>query len=128
MQTNDLLPFSLDLALQGARLVTRDGREATFVAYIPHAAPNNQLEVDIVGIPGQTKLYPNGQYYLHSEHPHDLFVSPVQTKWVNVYTDSATHDIVVGHETFDSYEQGYEHGQTNSVLNCTFMRTVKLII
>ena len=74
-------PFDLDAAMNGAKLVTRDGREAKFIAYVPEAtARTSRL---LVLIEGQVfSLAEEGNYLAKGECKHDIFLA-VPTRSIN---------------------------------------------
>ena len=68
-------PFSLEQAKAGAPLVTRDGREAVFIAHVPEARESDRI-VFRVGERIYTS-YESGAY--------DLFMAPVKRKvWLAI--------------------------------------------
>lgn len=76
-------PFDLEAAMNGAKLVTRDGREAKFIAYVPETDP----EVRVLVLVGNVVIgfYENGNRYRNSsESGVDLFLA-VQTRSINGY-------------------------------------------
>lgn len=73
-------PFDLNAAKAGAKLVTRDGREAKFIAYVPEA------KEPLIVMTGRKVLtyLKDGLRYCYPESPHDLFLA-VQTRSINGY-------------------------------------------
>ena len=74
-------PFDLQAAMNGAKLVTRDGREAKFIAYVPEADdPDSRL---LALIQGEVYSFGDeGNYIENEECRHDLFLA-VQTGSIN---------------------------------------------
>lgn len=79
-------PFDLKAAKRGETIVTRDGREAQFIAHVPEARPSYST---VVLIDGETfSIWDSGYYYWEGtrESPNDLFMAPKKrTVWVNLY-------------------------------------------
>jgi hypothetical protein len=67
-------PFDLQAALNGAKLVTRDGRDAKFIAYVPEAKDHCRV---IVMLPDglMCSYYENGRNLSFCDTPHDLFLT-----------------------------------------------------
>ena len=76
-------PFDLEAAMRGEPLVTRDGRDAKFVAYVPEAGVSQRLvvliEADIVA------FYKTGAFLDISESGIDLFMAPPPMRSINGY-------------------------------------------
>jgi hypothetical protein len=85
-------PFDLERAKAGDPIVTRDGREAKFIAYAPKAQLLNEQVVFLLDRRIKTTC-PNGFSYPAHENKSDLFMAPKKrTVWVNLYPDSqGTH-------------------------------------
>ena len=102
-----LKPFDLEAALQGAAVVTRDGREVNEVVYLKTRSGNLKV---IAVIDGLINAYDtSGKYYtsLEEGHVHDLFMKPTQvTKWVNIYKHD--DEYWSGNLLFDTKEQAEE--------------------
>lgn len=73
-------PFDLHAAMSGAKLVTRDGRDAKFIAYVPETDPGGRVLVLI----DKTVwgLYDNGKFRKRGASNVDLFLA-VQTRSIN---------------------------------------------
>ena len=78
-------PFDLERAKAGDPIVTRDGRNARFIAYIPEAGESYRVVVLIEGKETPCLLDENGR----RQYTHDnaqLFMAPTKRDgWVNVY-------------------------------------------
>jgi len=74
-------PFDLQAAINGAKLVTRDGREAKFIAHEPEAKAHCRV---IAMMPNgeMCSYYENGRNLSICDTPHDLFIA-VQTRSIN---------------------------------------------
>lgn len=73
-------PFDLTAAVNGAKLVTRHGREAKFIAHIPENADSDKVVAaadDIVLV-----LYENGRRFKGTDSPYDIFLA-VTTRSIN---------------------------------------------
>lgn len=83
---SDPEPFDLARAMAGEPIVTRDGRKAKFVGYVPEFSPERQIAVAIDGASGFDEYYKDGRYF-HDAGPNDLFMAPKpkRTVWVNVW-------------------------------------------
>lgn len=83
-------PFDLEAAKRGEPIVTRDGREAKFIAHVPEAKDSLKLIIRVGSEVFGTRnngAYGNG----NRENAFDLFMAPKnRTVWVNLYPDSIT--------------------------------------
>lgn len=86
---SDPEPFDLARAMAGEPIVTRDGRKARFVGYVPEFSPERQIAVAIDGASGFNEYYKDGRYF-SGAGPNDLFMAPKpkRTVWVNVWPRS----------------------------------------
>lgn len=109
-------PFDLEAAMRGEPIVTRDGREAKFVAYVPEADVGHRLIVFIEGAQCVTSLYKTGTYLDPSVSDLDLFMAPPPMLSINGHdfpepvreplkegqeywrVDLTLHDAVVGYK------------------------------
>jgi hypothetical protein len=66
------VPFDLEKAKAGAKLVTRNGRSAKFIAHIPEADP----EYRVIAMVGnyQASHTQEGAVYSDTDDGHDLFI------------------------------------------------------
>ncbi|WP_299314003.1 hypothetical protein [uncultured Halomonas sp.] len=75
-------PFNLQAAIDGAKLVTRDGREVKFIVYVPEARPAYKV---VVLLGREIRAYrEDGKFHWISEGNLDLFLA-VPTKSINGY-------------------------------------------
>ena len=79
-------PFDLEAAKRGDPIITRDGREVKFIAYVPEAKKSDQVIVwdhrDI------TCHYDDGRFSRYDTSDRDLYMAPKKhTVWVNLYSD-----------------------------------------
>ena len=76
-------PFDLEAAKRGEPIVTRDGRKAKFVAYVPEAA--NEMIVCLIG--GDIFLFQKNGAFVHSQFQDqtDLFMAPPPMRSINGY-------------------------------------------
>lgn len=77
-------PFDLEAAKRGDPIITRDGREVKFIAYVPEAKKSDQVIVwdhrDI------TCHYDDGRFSRYDTSDRDLYMAPKKrTVWVNFY-------------------------------------------
>ncbi|QBQ74524.1 hypothetical protein BcepSauron_144 [Burkholderia phage BcepSauron] len=70
-----LLPFDVDAASTGARIVTRDGREAHLLEYRPRSHESVRVIVQIKGARTPTHYFVNGYRVLEKETKYDLFLA-----------------------------------------------------
>lgn len=67
-------PFDLEAAKAGAPLVTRDGRKAKFVAYVPEAEEGHRLIAFVTGADTTVDYFDDGYYFNSSVNDEDLFM------------------------------------------------------
>jgi hypothetical protein len=95
----NLKPFDLQKALNGAKVVARDGREMLNIAYLPDAPDNQQVICVIRSKSGAKEVYhyyPGGNMWLdpNNKHASDLFIVPVEKEyWTVTYTGTVTKSI-----------------------------------
>lgn len=78
-------PFDLEAAKSGAPIVTRDGREARFIAHVPEFDEEYRVIVQISGKSVAVSFCENGALIMNEETPDDLFMKPQKrTVWVNI--------------------------------------------
>lgn len=81
-------PFSLEAAKRGEPIVTRDGREAKFIAHVEEAKKPYRV---VAMIHGDVKMFHEcGSFFQNKTtlSDLDLFMAPKKrTVWVNLYSD-----------------------------------------
>ena len=79
-------PFDLEAAKRGEPIMTRDGREAKFIAHVPEAAAAQQI---VYLVEGEIKTnWVTGERNKDVRYTTDLFMAPKKrTVWVNLYSD-----------------------------------------
>ena len=81
-------PFNLEAAKRGEPICTKDGKRATFIAYIPECAEHMRVLVHI-----HERMYVNtynesGLTFPEESRNDDLFMAPrKRTVWLNIYDD-----------------------------------------
>lgn len=79
-------PFDLEAAKRGEPLITRDGRPAKFVAYVPEADGSHCVVVFIDGTKIPMILTKSGKFYdTDVENGADLFMAPPPMRSINRY-------------------------------------------
>lgn len=79
-------PFDLEAAKAGAALITRDGRAARFVAYVPEEPQTFRVLAHVTGERHTMHFCDNGAFLSGEENRRDLFMAPTKrTVWVNLY-------------------------------------------
>lgn len=96
-------PFDLEAAKRGEPIITRDGREAKFIAHVPEAKEEHRVIVLVERNP--LPAHETGEYFdiRVGESKNDLFMAPKKRKvagWVNVYPSGD----FFGHTTEDEAE------------------------
>ena len=94
-------PFDLEAAKRGEPIVTRDGREAKFIAHVPDAIPQHQVLVlqdrEVVS------LHVNGRYSANAAVARDIFMATKKrTVWVNLYHVFYTEEDADAADTFSN--------------------------
>ena len=120
MQKN-LKPFDLEAALQGAAVVTREGKEVSELVVLKTLTYGRNLFAVIDGL--LYSFYYDGKVYENEEYKNDLFMKPTQvTKWVNIYA-LASGNFTTG-EMFDTQGQAMKEytpfGEPFSTTQITF--------
>ena len=97
-----LKPFDLEAALNGAEVVTRDGKKVTEVVVLKNTFYGKNVLALINN--GLYSFKQDGKFEEDAEHFNDLFMKPQQvTKWVNIYK-LASGNFTTG-EMFDTQDQ-----------------------
>lgn len=106
-------PFNLEAAKSGAPIVTRDGREARFIAHVPEFDEEYRVIVQISDRQNAVSFCENGRLYAGAEDKDDLFMKPQKrTKYVNLYE----HDYRSGWSLYSTEEEARKYtGQTLGV-------------
>lgn len=80
-------PFNLEEAKAGKPLITRDGRDAKFIAHVPECAPSFRLICLIDGCGHVTDYCENGSKFPEPrDSREDVFMKTVKTTvYVNLY-------------------------------------------
>src|SRR5690554_6857835 len=77
-------PFSLEAAKRGEPIVTRDGRNVKFVAYVPEA--RKHLRIIVIDESGYILAYPENGVACPGRHNlNDLFMAPPLIRSINGY-------------------------------------------
>jgi hypothetical protein len=98
----NLKPFDLEAALNGAAVVTREGKEVTEVVVLKNTFYGKNVLALINN--GLYSFKQDGKVEEDAEHFNDLFMKPQQvTKWVNIYA-LASGNFTTG-EMFDTQDQ-----------------------
>lgn len=112
--------FNLEEALNGAKVVTRDGREVTQLTKfktIEEHCLYGVLENEI------HSWHKNGVFYKHTKNNTDLFLAvEPQRIWVNVFYNNNL--LWVGNVCYDSKERAEENAISNS--NIKYIKTIEI--
>lgn len=85
-------PFNLEAAKAGAALITRDGRDAQFIAHLPGCETEYRLLALIAGARRATTHCEDGAVFEGYQRPTDLFMATrKRTVWINLYRVGAQH-------------------------------------
>ena len=111
-------PFDLEAAKRGEQIVTRDGREAKFIAHVPEATSVYRVIVLVQNI-----IFHVTSSGLHGDtrSPSDMFMAPKKrTVWVNFYR--------TGHTTrhFTQAEADYRAISEDRINNKAFTVEIEL--
>ena len=120
----NLKPFDLEAALQGAAVVTRNGKEVSELMRFKTLSDTYNL---FAVIDGQLHIFnKEGRTYSDISHNNDLFMKPVQvTEWVNIYCTSG--GFRTGIYTFNSAEEAKKSiDEFNSEYYCTVPMTFEV--
>lgn len=106
-----LKPFDINLAISGAKVVTRDGRKVKFVAYLPNDLTRYPVIAIIEGKDAVDVYSVGGSWHgadLHPE-PEDLFLAvDTVTIYVNLY--SLPKGIWIGYPTAEEAQNASLEG------------------
>lgn len=86
MKTTKQVPFDLQKCINGAKVVTRDGRDFKFLAYDANLAAISRLVGNINNC--LASYYEDGKYWVDKECMNDLFILEEVEEcegWINVY-------------------------------------------
>ncbi len=101
-----LKPFDLEAALNGAAVVTRDGKKVTEVVVLKNTFYGKNVLALINN--GLYSFKQDGKAEEDAEHSNDLFMKPQQvTKWVNIYSTKSGY-LTCGGGLFDTKEEALE--------------------
>lgn len=110
-------PFDLERAKAGAKLVTRDGREARFVAHVPECHQDYRVVAVIGGDDEPSMFAENGSLYSGAEYGDDLLMAPeTRTVYVNLYMNGAAE----WHATEERAREGLHARATKIAVPVTF--------
>ena len=113
--------FDLEKALNGAKVVTRDGREVTQFT---------KLEIDneycLSGVferkHGRWTI--DGHFYAGRDMGEDLFLEgKVQSVWVNIYRKDGDEGIFIGNRRYTSQEDAIEYIHQNDT---DYIKTIEI--
>lgn len=76
-------PFDLQAAMRGEPIVTRDGRKAKFVAYVPEAEEPSRLVVLDERTGCVSLIYETGKFSTYADSMEDLFMAPPPMRSIN---------------------------------------------
>ena len=118
-----LEPFDLEKALNGEKVVTRDGRQVTQLTHFELL--NNTYPLYGViggGLDGWTI---DGRYSKYdTENKADLFLeSKVQSIWVNIYRKDGDEGIFIGNRRYTSQEDAIEYIHQNDT---DYIKTIEI--
>jgi hypothetical protein len=116
--------FDLEKALNGAKVVTRDGREVTQLTKFQGLGILRTL-VGVFG--GCMKTWcSNGTFRGGEEHILDLFLAVEPNKsYANVYLDTEYDFILIG-EVFQSEKKAKEKGKSTSDSTLKYIKTIEI--
>jgi len=112
--------FDLEKALNGAKVVTRDGREVSqFIKF------DTYEKFSLYGVVNDEILFWDikGRYYEGANPNIDLFiVGEVQSIWVNVYKNQKDRKISIGYNQYKSKDDAEQKG----VCNSSYFKTIEI--
>jgi hypothetical protein len=117
--------FDLEKALNGAKVVTRDGREVSqFIKF------DTYEKFSLYGVVNDEILFWDikGRYYEGANPNIDLFlVGKVESIWVNVYKDANGY-FWVGGDYFPTFElaQNYAKNQRSQKAKECYLKTIEI--
>lgn len=83
-----LMPFDLERALAGDKLIYRNGEPVTVFHYLKNRDITEKICMTVCMNGSLTVHYSNGRICEDQEFPLDLFMAPkVKTLWFNLYKD-----------------------------------------
>ena len=104
---SDKTPFNLEAAMRGEPIVTRDGRQAKFVAYEPGSESYSVVSL----IDGEIQTHNEQGLFFNdgSECEDDLFMA-TKTIWLNIYlSDDGSWISSSAHRSKDSAEKSADN-------------------
>ena len=115
--------FDLEKALNGAKVVTRDGREVLELTKF-----ENLGELPLVGVvDGDLETWSiKGEYSKDTTSNMDLFIEyEVQSVWVNVYKDANGY-LWVGGDYFATFELAQNYATNQKYLMRPYLKTIEI--
>jgi hypothetical protein len=120
-----LQKFDLQKALNGAKVVTRDGKELTQL----HIFDNVESHYPVYGcIENSIARWTKDGCFLNndSKNENDLFLSvEVQSIWVNVYKDANGY-LWVGGDYFATFELAQNYATNQKYLMRPYLKTIEI--
>lgn len=118
-------PFNLEKAKAGEPLVTRSGKKARFIAYVPEAGTSAKVITFVEGEGHCQQSYENGMYVEDDEDAGDLFMAPLcQIEGKDVYPGDVLYRRLLASEGFvtashliDEYFIAFTDGDGNDYAN-----------
>jgi len=103
--------FDLDQAMQGARIVTRYGKEVEDLTYMGNA----EGEFKLVGtVDGQIQVWTLGGIACSETDVYDLYIENEFCEgWVNVYRDPKTNEPMFGNKVYSTVTDAENNGKCN---------------
>lgn len=115
--------FNLQEALNGAKVVTRDGREVTQLTKFETIEEHCLYGVVDEEIHSWLK---NGTFYAHTKNKNDLFLAVEPRRiWVNVYEGSTGEIFTVNH-SYSSLEMAIHDKKYHEGMFCKYIKTIEI--
>jgi hypothetical protein len=117
--------FDLEKVLNGAKVVTRDGREVTQLTKFEDVG-----KYPLVGVlEGDVKTWTIKGYYLDGwkELNADLFIEgKVQSVWVNIYKNKYNGEIFIGCDRYKSKEDAINNTYDKFHTTSEYIKTIEI--
>lgn len=104
-----LMPFDLERALAGDKLIYRNGEPVTVFHYLKNRDITEKICMTVCMNGSLTVHYSNGRICEDQEFPLDLFIAPkIKTYWINIYKNNSKVGLVAIGGMYENRDKAYD--------------------